>query len=251
MKDFGDPEEGMALNSRSLHNVINRYLAWNLAVFGVHLKGKRILDLGCGPGSYYDAIKRHSPERYFATDYSVAFLHDMKAKASGDSTCRFAKIDLLDPGSLAQLNGEKFDYIICFDVLEHIEDDRAALVNIADVVRSTGGGSLLLRIPAMQAVYGENDRSIGHYRRYSKKGLGRLLEDCGFEVEVMRYQNILGLLPWWIIGSVLKRGLAVSSSEGKLFDAMVPFFAALEKIIPPPIGLSLYARCRVRLSRDR
>jgi len=100
----------------------------------------------------------------------------------------------------------------------------------------------------MQSIFGTNDASIGHHRRYDRKSLQRLLERSGFIVEKIRYQNLPGIIPWWIVGKVLKRSLAASTGEGKTFDAFVPVIKFLENMVPPPVGLSLYSVCSVRRS---
>lgn len=247
MSDIHIPnaEASMTNNARALRGNTDNYVRWNLDVFGIEM-GKRILDLGCGPGMYFDAIMEYSPSFYFGTDYSSSFLDEMQKLVSGRANCALSNLNLLDENAFLVFKGHSFDYVMFFDVLEHIENDAAALSNVAKIVSATGKGRLLVRVPALQAVYGENDRAIGHFRRYSKKGLRDLLKSSGFEVLKIGYQNIAGVLPWFIIGRGMKRDLAVSSGEGKLFDMLVPAFRAVERILPPPIGLSVYAICALK-----
>jgi len=73
-----------------------------------------------------------------------------------------------------------FDVVCAFDVLEHIEDDRAALRQWHDWLRP--GGSLLLSVPARQALWTAGDEWAGHFRRYEWNGLVRLLDEAGFDV---------------------------------------------------------------------
>lgn len=76
--------------------------------------------------------------------------------------------------------------VTCMDVLEHIEDDRAAL---AELVRVTcPGGLIVITVPAFPFLFGEWDRDMGHYRRYGRRDLKRLL--AGFPVEVMARRSI-------------------------------------------------------------
>jgi len=235
-------EASMASNAKALRGNSSNYLRWNLDVFGLE-KGRSILDLGCGPGMYFDAVMEYAPSFYFGADYSSNFLDEMKDLISGRTDCALGRIDLLDKNASQGLGEHKFDYVMLLDVLEHIEDDAAALTNVARIISATGGGRLLVRVPALNAIYGVNDKAIGHFRRYSKKSLGGLLRSSGFEILSIGYQNIAGILPWLVIGRVMKRRLAVSSGEGKLFDMLTPALKAAEKIIPPPIGLSVHAVC--------
>lgn len=235
-------EASMTNNAKALRGNTGNYVRWNLDVLGIE-NGKSMLDLGCGPGMYFDAIMEHLPSFYFGTDYSANFLDEMKNLVADREDCALSNINLLDENAFLVFKGHSFDYVMLFDVLEHIDNDVAALSNIARIVSATGKGRLLVRVPALQAIYGENDRAIGHFRRYSKKSLGNLLESSGFEILKIGYQNIAGILPWFIIGRGMKRDLAVSSGEGKLFDMLVPVFRVAERILPPPIGLSVYAIC--------
>jgi len=62
--------------------------------------------------------------------------------------------------------GKVFDTILYLDVLEHIEDHEDELARAAK--RLDSGGSLVVLVPAHDFLFSEFDRSIGHFRRYSK-----------------------------------------------------------------------------------
>jgi len=85
------------------------------------------------------------------------------------------------------LENRQFDIIAMFDVLEHIEDDRAALEILHD--RLKPGGRLVLSVPAYQWMWGEHDEVNLHYRRYTLGGLRRLMNDAGFGVDRATYFN--------------------------------------------------------------
>lgn len=74
--------------------------------------------------------------------------------------------------------GDSFDLVCAFEVLEHIEDDAAALVEWQRRVRE--GGWLLLSAPAHQRRFGPHDRIVGHYRRYDPDALAELLRATGY-----------------------------------------------------------------------
>src|SRR5947209_2599289 len=73
------------------------------------------------------------------------------------------------------------DTAICFNVLEHVEDDVGALVNMRHIL--TPGGRLLLIVPALSWIFGTVDRSLGHYRRYTPAVLRARMAAAGFEIE--------------------------------------------------------------------
>lgn len=129
-----------------------------------------------------------------------------------------------------------FDSVVCLNVLEHIEDDTAALVNMRKLL--TVGGRLVVLVPAVPWAFGSMDTAMGHYRRYSRKSLLALFKDAGLVVEKATYMNVPGLLGWWWHGRILKRE-RLSAGATRAFDKIVPFVSALERLFPIPLGQSL------------
>ena len=80
------------------------------------------------------------------------------------------------------LNAQLFRYVFAFEVLEHIQDDAAALVDWRKWLMPEG--RLILTVPAHMSSWTASDDAVGHYRRYEHDDLCRLLKDCGYIVEV-------------------------------------------------------------------
>lgn len=78
-----------------------------------------------------------------------------------------------------------------FDVLEHISNDVGFLGTVRDLLAP--GGRVYLTVPAFQQLWSVDDDYAGHYRRYSRASLGRVLGEAGFEVEFSTY--IFFMLP--------------------------------------------------------
>lgn len=74
---------------------------------------------------------------------------------------------------------ESFDYLLAFEVLEHVRDDRAALTDW--VARLRHGGRCLLSVPAHRARWNVTDRLAGHFRRYDRADVERLVDEAGLE----------------------------------------------------------------------
>ena len=74
-----------------------------------------------------------------------------------------------------------FDTVLAMEVLEHIEDDSGALRSWAEWLRP--GGVLLLSVPAHPRMWNASDVWAGHYRRYTRDGLRRVVEAAGFAIE--------------------------------------------------------------------
>ena len=99
-------------------------------------------------------------------------------------------------------------------------------------------------VPAFQFLYGTVDRSLEHYRRYTKKNLLPKMLRTGFQVEKAFYMNFIGMAGWFVNNRLLK-WREESASQIGLFDRFVaPWAERIEKIVPPPVGLSLIAVAR-------
>ena len=93
--------------------------------------------------------------------------------------------------------GEQFDCVVACEVLEHIEDDAAALRKMRDLLAP--GGQLLLSVPASMRLWSTDDEIVGHFRRYERSELRRKLQDAGFlSAEIVCYgfpfQNLVRLV---------------------------------------------------------
>ncbi|MDP8931473.1 MAG: class I SAM-dependent methyltransferase [Actinomycetota bacterium] len=83
------------------------------------------------------------------------------------------------------LREASLDVVSAFDVVEHFPDDVALLTELHRVLRP--GGRLLVSVPAYQWAWSSFDRAAGHYRRYTRRSLLRLLASTGFAVERATY----------------------------------------------------------------
>jgi SAM-dependent methyltransferase len=108
--------------------------------------------------------------------------------------------------------GECFDVVCAFEVLEHVEDDAAAVREWREQVGP--GGWFVLSVPAWQHRWGAHDEKAGHFRRYDRDGLASLVSQAGFsEVAVLCYGFPLlsALHPLW--NSLSARARAEGSLE--------------------------------------
>lgn len=74
-----------------------------------------------------------------------------------------------------------FDLVCAFDIVEHVDDDAAALSELARV--AAPGAALLLSVPLHQALWTPFDDFVGHRRRYEPERLLDKLGEHGFAVE--------------------------------------------------------------------
>jgi hypothetical protein len=132
---------------------------------------------------------------------------------------------------------------VAINVLEHFEDDAAILTLLSRSVRP--GGTIVLWVPAFQALYGDFDRRVGHFRRYTPATLRQAAQRAGLGVEVSRPVNLLGGLAWW---AAVRLGRAGTPKAGmvSLYDSvLVPMTKVLDRALPIPFGQSVLGVLRV------
>jgi SAM-dependent methyltransferase len=219
------------------------YYAWIAAQFQPVL-GHRVLDIGGGHGAHLDHVV--SGDRFvMSVDLSPECVREMEERFAGR---RFAAAcgNISDPAFLQQRLADRFDTIVCVNVLEHIEDDAAAVVAMRRIL-TAAAGRLFLLVPAHPALYGTPDRLAGHFRRYRRRDLGTLLATAGFRDVRVRYFNGFGAIPYLLNSRIFRPktlGGAVDT-QIVLFDRyLVPVLRRLESAIRVPFGQSLIAVAR-------
>lgn len=147
------------------------------------LKPRTALEIGCGQGAFGARLARDVAYLGVEPDPHSFAVAQQRIGSQGGKVIN---------GTDAAVPPETtYDLVCAFEVLEHIEDDRAALSDWAPLVRP--GGHLVLSVPAFQDRFGPMDRHAGHYRRYSPAGLAALLEEAGLtDVDVTVYGWPLG-----------------------------------------------------------
>lgn len=234
-----------SLRTQEIIGAADNYNRWIFQTLRPYL-GRRILDVGCSIGN----ITRFyaSRERVVGVDLSgeaVARIRRRFAPLPGFSAC---VADLGDPDFPRALAGERFDTIVCLNVLEHIEDDAAALRRFAALLEPEG--RLLLLVPALRPLYGSMDAADGHFRRYEAPSLRRALSAGGFEPLKMFYFNFVGVFGWFLNGRILKKTY-VPEDQLRWFDRLVPLLRRWEEGLRPALGQSLFAVARSKRSEVR
>jgi 2-polyprenyl-3-methyl-5-hydroxy-6-metoxy-1,4-benzoquinol methylase len=211
------------------------YLEWQVAQFREYV-GERVLEIGCGVGSIIELLGNR--ELIVGADIESEVLEFARQRFGG--RVRFAQIDAgaMTAGTVDDLRELAIDTVVCINVLEHIENDVAALEAMRSILRP--GGHLALLVPAHQALYGAYDALDGHFRRYSKGAVVGLLRRAGFDVVKARYFNAVGAIGWWVQYKLLRRKIHEEGHFG-VMNALVPLLRPLERAVEPPFGLSVVA----------
>ncbi len=198
--------------------------------------GQRIIEIGAGIGNFTQLLLDR--ELVVATDNHqpcIDYLNDRFLERLKVSPI------LLDAGHdiSSDLKTHEFDTVICLNVLEHIQDDLRALVQMHGLL--TPGGRLVLLVPAFQFLHGSVDQALGHYRRYTRSDLIPIMRQAGFVVENSFYMNVIGIAGWFWNNRIV-RLKEESRHQIGIFDRFIAKPAELiERLLPPPFGLSLIA----------
>ena len=216
-------------NMKRLH----RYNRWIFSKFRPFL-GRRVLEIGSGIGNITKFLLDR--DLVIATDVEPRYLTLLKNTFGKYK--KFTVERLYIPGAeIERYQSYHIDSVICFNVLEHIEQDETALRNIYDLLEA--GGRFLLLVPSHPWLYGSLDQHLGHHRRYRKRELKQTLEAMGFRVIYLKYFNRIGILGWFLNSRILRKK-RLSSFQLKVYNLFVPLFK-LEEFLPLPFGTSLIA----------
>lgn len=212
------------------------YFAWQAQLFAPIARG-RIIDHGAGTGGLTAALLNAGAKEVIAVEPDPDLVAFLRRRFEGRTEVTVLAGTLDD--YLATSGNASADCIVSSNVIEHIEHDVECLRSMADALRP--GGAAGIYVPARPELFGSLDRAVGHYRRYTRPGLGRSLCDAGFEVRFVQYRNAVAVLPWLVTGRLLKRE-RIGDGGIRLFDRVVfPVFRRLEDVVPLPYGLNLVA----------
>lgn len=197
----------------------------------------RILEIGCGTGHNLGMLAE-----FGAVD---ALEVDAAARAIAEKRLGAAVASAPLPG-LTGIRHEAYDFIAALDVIEHIDDDFAALAAIAGRLKT--GGKLLMTVPAHQWMWSAHDTANHHKRRYSKTALKTLIAASPLRLDRIGYFNSL-LFPLAIAARGFGKVTGREDSDDKLppkpLNLLFERLFALERHavgrLPLPPGLSLFA----------
>jgi 2-polyprenyl-3-methyl-5-hydroxy-6-metoxy-1,4-benzoquinol methylase len=205
-------------------------------------KDARILEIGCGTGHNLPMLQRFGDVDALEIDSAAATI---AAQRLGKPVFKapLPALDGLAKGS--------YDLIALLDVLEHIEDDCAALIAIAQ--RLKPGGHILLTVPQFPWMWSGHDVANHHFRRYTKTALRNVVADAGLRLDLFTQFNSL-LFPLAAADRLVSR---ITGREGSddalpsapinaLFEAVFGFERHLVGRVPMPPGVSLLALLSAR-----
>lgn len=156
------------------------------SVFGRRVAaGARILEVGSADGPSVRWLRDRG--------WCVATDIDLGALGSGGVCASVTGLPFRDGG---------FDAVAAFDVVEHVEDDLAALRELRRVV--CPGGQVLLSVPAYRWAWSQLDELAGHHHRYTRRDLADRVLQAGFEVQRVTHA-FAAVFPFFIMDRLRAR----------------------------------------------
>jgi glycosyltransferase involved in cell wall biosynthesis/phospholipid N-methyltransferase len=194
--------------------------------------GQRVLEIGSGVGNL---TQRLIPRReYVVSDVNPLYLHTLASLKRDRPYLRVTYCDVTAAESFPKVDGG-FDTVICLNVIEHVDDDRAALRNIRGVLGP--GGRAIVLVPQGPGNFGTLDGVLGHKRRYTRETLAGLAESCGMKVAEMIPFNRTGSAAWFLNGKLLRRQ-KFGLGQILALNALTPLLRRVDALLPlPPLSL--------------
>ncbi|MBM4344902.1 MAG: class I SAM-dependent methyltransferase [Deltaproteobacteria bacterium] len=212
-----------------------RYNAWIDSHFAPWLHG-RVIEVGAGIGNF-SATWLPRATAAVLVEPAANLAPRLTSRFAADRRVQVANTLLADLPT--ELRAAPFDAAVMVNVLEHIADDAAVLRQLHGLLRP--GGAVCVFVPALPALFGSLDEVFDHVRRYRKLELADRMRAAGFEVERAGYMDSAGAIPWFVAGRLLRQRRLDGRATVVYDRAVVPVVRALEAVVAPPVGKSLWA----------
>ncbi len=202
--------------------------------------GSAILDVGCGDAVSFPALSEFGTVRGIEVDENLL-------DPSGPFRERISTRPLGDP--LYDDPSWRFDVITALDVIEHIDDDRAAISSMAAMLGP--GGLLLVTVPAFELLWDHHDEINQHRRRYTARSLRSTLECQGLVLLQVRYLFRALFMPKLVVrlaNAKRSRKVAQHGIPGPAINRALERLCVIEdrllRRLPVPFGTSVMAVAR-------
>jgi SAM-dependent methyltransferase len=209
-----------------------------------------ILEVGCSTGLMLNALQREFPDALVAG--SDVEYQSLLSIADKYPAVPLFQLDLAE----AEVPENKFNCIVSLNVLEHIKDDKAAVMNIAKLLKPKG--ILVLELPAGASLYDVFDKQLRHYRRYDMGNLVSMLESCGLKIIEKSHLGFLPYPVFWLRKKLNRRLLNADekvqagitskylhqTKRSKILSVLFRIEEQLRKVFYLPYGIRCLVTCR-------
>lgn len=211
---------------------------------------KYILEIGCSTGLMIETMQSEFPDALIAGS-------DVEYKSLLSIADKYTSVPLfqLDLAN-SDVPEQKFNCIVSLNVLEHIKEDKAAVMNITRLLKQKG--ILVLELPAGSSLYDVFDKQLRHYRRYDMDNLVNLLESCGLEIIEKSHLGFLPYPAFWLRKKLNRRLLNADekvqaritskylkqTKRSKILNSLFRIEEQLRKVLYLPFGIRCLVTCR-------
>ena len=179
-----------------------------------------ILDVGAGSGFFAEQLKVATSATSvicFDPHYS-----DMQV-GQRNSICFQRDVSVNDI--------QRAEVVLMIDVLEHVANDSEFLTNF--VKDAAGETVFIISVPAFMGLWGTHDEFLGHYRRYRRPELLKLIDSAGLEVEQSRYIFRVILPAVWIYRRIMNRSTSSDlKTPSRATNAILRMFCTIDNVLP-------------------
>ena len=225
--------------------LISKYDFYQYKEFSKYL-GSKTCEVGAGNGRLSMLVAQNpTVKNLLLLEPSPHFFEALKIRFEGSKTNCQVVLQSKETGAIKSEYANFFDTVFSCHVMEHIENDLQFFKECLEITKS--GGKTIVMVPALNWLFSDLDRKIGHFRRYSLKDLKKIANESGVKIIELRYFNFFGIFPWWLCFKVLGINYQEGKKESWLFFKLakiysrffVPIVTYLEEKIKFPIGLNL------------
>ena len=179
----------------------------------------KFLEIGCGTG---DFIRQICQDENLEITGSEIYLKGLAYAKKNLPHINFVQFDVTQ-GKI----GEHFHIITAFDVIEHIENDVAALANISEMLGKDG--VLIITVPQYMFLWSALDEIVKHKRRYSKSELISKLEGNGFDI-ISSTSFLFVLFPFMVLSRLLDKRYGQANLDEQTLEKRVKFSGVVNTI---------------------
>lgn len=185
----------------------------------------RVLDFGAGSGQ-------------FAVPMAQLGFDVTALEPDGRLRARIADAGVRAVAGPAEIPDGSLAFVYTLNVLEHIEDDAAALRQLR--AKLAAEGRLLIYVPAFPVLYTSMDAKVGHVRRYTRSTLMSAVRTAGFAIDRVAYVDSLGFFAALAFKACGDRGGDINRGALRLYDRVVfPLSRLVDRVAGRWIGKNL------------
>jgi SAM-dependent methyltransferase len=195
-----------------------------------------VLEVGAGIGETARHLIDGRQRSWLCLEPDERLASKLREWAAGGSVAPPPKVQI---GTTQDIDPQaRFDTILYIDVLEHIENDRAEMARAANLL--SPGGSVIVLSPAFQQLYSEFDRSVGHFRRYTRASLAAAMPASLRKVR-LKYFDSVGFMASLANRALLRQDLPTKQQIALWDRVMIPASRVIDPLLAHSFGRSVIA----------